>query len=171
MFCRTTRSAFSIAVALSVMVAGCAPRPHIIATQSTPLLPQARTLGIAVDADAPLAFGLDAKSVARAAQEAGFVTPRSGRERYRLYLSAAIQPSRIGSLIPPTSPEQRGGSWLAHPQRSVLGPHTIARVTAVLVDVPQNREVWRGTAWRRSSNAAASVPGLVASVLAKLPRT
>jgi hypothetical protein len=164
------RPARTIATALSIIVAGCAPRPHIVATQSMALVPQQRTLAIAVDADTPLAFGLGAESVARAAQEAGFVIPQSGRVQYRLYLSAAIHPSKTGGLIPSIPPGQGEGSWLAHPRQSVLGAHNVARVTAVLVDVPRNREVWRGTAWRRSSKAAASVPGLTASVLAKLPR-
>ena len=160
----------ALAAILLAMTGGCAQQAHIVAAQSTALAPQPRTLGIAVDAEAPLAFGLDAKTAERAAKDAGFVLIQSGRMQYRLYLSAAVHPSKVGGLIPSASPEKGHDSWFARPHRSLLGGRNVARVTAVLIDVPHNREVWRATAWRRTGKASASVPALAASLLAKLPR-
>jgi hypothetical protein len=118
-----------------------------------------------------LPFSIALGAVADAAKKAGF-TITAENPRYRLILTAAAETADAGSYIPPT--EARASRfWVARPDHSLrarfAGNH-ILRVTAVLIDTPANREVWRGTGTLRTSHPEASAPALSSEILARLPR-
>jgi len=63
-------------------------------------------------------------------------------------------------------------NWVARPDRNWRARFVggrVLRVTAVLTDSEDNREVWRGTGTLRTSDPEGAAPQLVREVLAKLP--
>lgn len=159
----------AISVVMPLFAAGCASTSHVTAFQEATLAPAPRSLTLATDPGEPFPFGISAEQVARAATRAGFTV--SDHARYRLALTAAIGAAVAGSYVPAEKPEN-APNWLARPDRgwrARIAGGRLLRVNAVLIDLADNREVWRGTGTLRTSNPATAAPELVDEVLAKLP--
>lgn len=154
---------------LGICLSGCASAPHVAAFQEAPMSGP-RTLALAIEKDEILPFGIRRDDVARAAAQAGFVEATDAPPRYRLYLTAAAGTSAGGSFLPNA---KRPPDWVARADTSwrarAAGGATM-RVTAVLVEVAANREIWRGAGTARTRDTATAARDLVEQLLAKLPR-
>lgn len=151
-------------------LAGCASTSHVTAFQERPIAPAPRSLALALDRGESLPLGVAPDLIAGTAAKAGFGLSTS-KPRYWLALSAATGATKSGSYLPSDDAEPHL-NWVARPDRNwrarLVGGRVL-RVTAVLTDSEDNREVWRGTGTLRTSDPEGAAPQLVREVLAKLP--
>ena len=150
-------------------LAACASTSHVTAFQEAPIPASPRTMSLALDKGEQLPIGITREIVTAAAAKAGFAFGDDAA-RYRLALTAALGASDAGSYLPADGDAARP-SWVARPDRNwrvrSAGGHVL-RITAVLIDGADNREVWRGTGTLRTSDPQ-QASELAREVLAKLP--
>ena len=154
-----------------LLLAACASTSHVTAFQEATLAPIPRVFTLALQDGERLPFGLTPDAVAAAAADAGYALT-GDHPRYRLELTAASGASDSASYLPGAQ-DNASPNWVARSDRSWrarLAGGRILRVSAVLIDTQDNREVWRGTGTLRTADPKAAAPQLVAEVLAKLPR-
>lgn len=155
------------AIAACAMLAACASTSHVTAYQERGIAPAPRGLKLALDPGETLPFGITPASVVAAAGKAGFVIGGDS-PRYRLVLTAAAGASDVGSYLP----AGENKSWVARPDRNWrarFAGKRMLRVTAVLIDGEDNREVWRGTGTLRTRDPNDAAAQLASEVLARLP--
>jgi len=154
-----------------MLLAACASNSHVTAVQEAPLTPSPRAMTLALQSGETLPFGITSQRILEAAARAGYEM-RDDHAHYRLSLTAALGAARSGSYLP--GPQSNAPqSWIARPDHSLrtrFAGGRILRVNAVLIDLQNNREVWRGTGTLRTADANGNAPELVDEVLAKLPR-
>jgi len=151
-------------------LAGCASTTHVTAFQERRIAPAPRSLSLALDQGETLPFGIPQGLVADAAAKAGF-TLGDSQSRYRLVLTLATGATDSGSYLPLNGGGPRP-NWIARPDRSWRARFAggrVLRVTAVLIDSEDNREVWRGTGTLRTRDPTGAAPQLAHEVLARLP--
>jgi len=161
-----------LAAAACAVLAACASTAHVTAFQEHPIAAPPRSLALALDRGEKLPFGIAPELVADATAKAGFILGGDA-PRYRLALSAAAGASDAGSYLPTDEAKARP-NWVARPDRSWRARFAggrVLRITAVLIDSDDNREVWRGTGTLRTSDPSGAAPELTREVLAKLPRS
>jgi len=150
-------------------LAACASRPHVTAFQKAPIPSAPRTVALALDQGEKLPLGISPDLIAAAVDKAGFAFGGNA-PRYRLVLAATLGSSGTGSYIP----ADRAATepiWVMRPDRSLrarLSRGNVLRVTALLIDGHDNRELWRGTGTLRTSDPGRA-PALAREVLAQLP--
>lgn len=162
------RSGLLIMPLACAVLSACTSTSHVSAYQERRIAAAPRSLALALDPGESLPFGIAPAVVARAAADAGFVLG-SNTPRYRLALSAASGASDAGSYLPA---DRAVHNWVARPDRNWrarFADGRVLRITAVLIDGEDNREVWRGTGTLRTRDPAAAAPQLAREVLAKLP--
>ena len=154
----------------STVLGACASTSHVTAFQERPVQAPPRRVALALDQGETLPFGIAPDLIADMAARAGFELS-SDAPRYRLALTGAMGATDAGSYLPAANGAPRP-SWVARPDRNwrarFAGGHVL-RITAVLIDVGDNREVWRGTGTLRTSDPRGTAPELVREVLARLP--
>jgi hypothetical protein len=154
-----------------LLLAACASTSHVTAFQEAPLAPTPRVLTLALQDGESLPFGITADAVAAAAAGAGYVLG-GDHPRYRLALTAASGASDSASYLPGAQ-DKASHNWVARSDRSWRARFAggrVLRVSAVLIDMQDNREVWRGTGTLRTADPKAAARELMAEVLAQLPR-
>jgi len=159
------------ALSACILLTGCASDSHVSAFQEAPIAASPRALTLALQDGERLPFGIGADRIAAAAARAGFEL-REDRPSYRLTVTAAEGASDAGTYLPATRADS-SHSWVARPHRdwrTRFAGGRVLRVSAVLIDMADNREVWRGTATRATADPSAAAPELVDELLAKLPR-
>lgn len=153
------------------MLASCASTSHVTAFQERQIAAAPRSLGLALDRGESLPFGIAPNTIATAAAKAGFMMEASA-PRYRLAITAAAGAADAGSYLPATGSGTQ--SWVARPDRhwrARFAGGRVLRVTAILIDSDDNREVWRGTGTLRTSDPQQAAAQLANEVLAKLPKS
>jgi hypothetical protein len=166
---KSPRARAVVGLSSCLALAACASTSHIIAFQEAPLTAAPRTL--ALDHEEALPFGIEPNRVLAAATRAGY---RSDGEhpRYRLAVSAAAGSPNSGSYLPHGDDEHLH-TWIARPDHSLrarFAHGSVLRVNAVLIDLENDREVWRGTGTLHTSRPEAAASELTDEVLAQLPR-
>jgi len=167
----TIRRSHAAALLMCLLLAACASDSHVVAFQEAPIAAPRRVVTLALQGGETLPFGISSERIAVAVGRAGFVL-RDDRPGYRLALTAASGRSEAGDYLPETQ-GNAPRAWVARPDRHwrtrFAGGH-ILRVSAVLIDMADNREVWRGTATLPTRDPKTAAPELVDELLAKLPR-
>jgi hypothetical protein len=160
------------ALPLVVILAGCAASPTMEFKQSLALRPSPRTLAVESSEDVPLPPQLS-ETVRRQAAKAGFAVEQGHSTQYLLYLAVSVSAPRVRGLAPADDSAVPATSPAAPPRRTIgsrLRGGSVSRVTAVLIDVAADREVWRGTGSLQTKRPADALPLLGERILAEMPR-
>lgn len=154
-----------------LLVGACASNSHVTAFQEAPIASGAHAVTLALQDGENLPFGVTPERIAQTVGRAGYEV-RDDHALYRLALTAASGAADSGSYLPGAQ-DSLSHRWVGRPDRSWRARFAggrILRVSAVLIDMQDNREVWRGTATLRTADPKAAAPELLDEVLAKLPR-
>ncbi|MBW8743447.1 MAG: hypothetical protein JF628_03715 [Sphingomonas sp.] len=135
------------------------------AFQKAPIPSAPRTVVLALDQGEKLPLGISPDLIAAAVDKAGFAFDGDA-PRYRLVLAATLGSSGTGSYIPADGAATQP-IWVRS-LRARLSRGDVLRVTALLIDGQDNRELWRGTGTLRTSDPG-QAPALAREVLAQLP--